>query len=134
MNRSSERRLLKLSVAFACLVPLGAGGAGILFGSTAIGTQVLGGQFALESHFRYLSGLLFGIGIAFAASIPAIERRSQMFAALSLAVVIGGFSRLGALIAYGMPPPGHLVALLMELGVVPLLYLWQRRVARAFRL
>lgn len=133
MNKYQERRLLKLSVALACLVPLSAGAAGVLFGPAAIETDIAGDHLGLESHFRYLSGLLFGIGIAFAASIPAIERRSEIFAALSLLVVIGGLSRLGALIVYDMPTMPHVLALVMELAVVPLLYVWQKRVGVAFR-
>ena len=94
MNKYQERRLLKFSVALACVVPLGAGAAGVLFGPAAIETDIAGDHPLLESHFRYLSGLLFGVGIAFAASIPDIERRSQLFAALSLMFLIGGISRL----------------------------------------
>jgi hypothetical protein len=133
MNKHKERRLLKLSVALACLVPLGAGAAGVLFGPAAIEADIAGDHLELESHFRYLSGLLFGVGIAFAASIPAIERRSELFATLSLLVVIGGISRLGALIVHDMPVTSHVLALVMELAVVPCLYIWQKRVGVAFR-
>ena len=87
----------------------------------------------LGSHFRYLSGLLLGIGIAFAAAIPSVERRSALFAVLSFVVVIGGLARLAALLVHGGPGTAHVLALGMELGVVPLLFLWQRRVARRFR-
>lgn len=88
---------------------------------------------ALQSHFRYLSGLLLGLGIGFAASIPTIERRSELFAVLSGTVVVGGLARLSALLIYGMPSTPHVVALGMELVVVPLLFAWQRRVALQFR-
>ena len=87
----------------------------------------------LESHFRYLSGLLLGVGIAFAASIPTIERRSELFMVLSGIVVAGGLARLSALLIYGMPGTPHVLALGMELVVVPLLFAWQRRVALQFR-
>lgn len=87
----------------------------------------------LESHYRYLSGLLLGVGIGFAASIPTIERRSELFAALAGIVVVGGFARLYALLIYGMPSMPHFLALGMELAVVSLLFFWQRRVARRFR-
>ena len=87
----------------------------------------------LESHFRYLSGLLLGMGIAFAASIPTIERRSELFMVLSAIVVAGGLARLCALLIYGMPGTAHVLALGMELVVVPLLFAWQRRVALRFR-
>lgn len=87
----------------------------------------------LESHFRYLSGLLLGVGVGFAAAIPTIERRSELFTVLSAMVVVGGLARLSALLVYGMPSTPHVLALGMELVVVPLLFAWQRRVALQFR-
>ena len=96
------------------------------------GADVAGASADLDSHFRYLSGLLLGIGIAFAAAIPAVERRSSLFAVLSFVVVIGGLARLAALLFLGAPGTAHVLALGMELGAVPLLFLWQRRVARRF--
>lgn len=87
----------------------------------------------LESHFRYLSGLLLGVGLAFAASIPTIERRSELFAALTVAVVTGGLARLFGLFGAADPTAAHQMALIMELIVVPLLFAWQRRIARLFQ-
>lgn len=132
MIRQTERRLLQFCVATACLVPLLAGGAGVVEGPAATGGTGPSPP-DLESHFRYLSGLLLGLGIAFAAAIPTIERRSELFAALSLLVVVGGLARLSSLATEDMPSNAHVLALSMELGVVPLLFLWQRRVARRYR-
>lgn len=86
----------------------------------------------LQSHFRYLSGLLFGLGLAFAATVPNIERRSEVFLGLCGAVVAGGLARLLSLFAAGPPTIAHQLALLMELVVVPLLLVWQRRISRRF--
>jgi hypothetical protein len=97
------------------------------------GAGVDGGSADLGSHFRYLSGLLLGLGIAFAASIPTIERRSELFAVLSFIVVVGGLARLASLLSGTTPGTAHILALGMELGVVPLLFLWQRRVAHLYR-
>jgi hypothetical protein len=87
----------------------------------------------LDTHFRYLSGLLLGIGLCFAAAIPTIERRSEMLVALCAVVVVGGMARLAALISGDLPSTPHVLALGMELLVVPLLVLWQRRIARRFQ-
>lgn len=87
----------------------------------------------LGSHFRYMSGLLLGLGIAFAAAIPTIERRSELLGALSAIVVVGGLARLADLLARGAPGTPHVLALGMEMLVVPLLFAWQRRIARRFR-
>jgi hypothetical protein len=132
MDRNRERRLLQFAVALACLVPLSAGLAGILQGPTIVANDLAPDFPDLESHFRYLSGLLFGIGMAFAAAIPSIERRSGMFAILCTIVVTGGLARLLGLLAHASPGPPHLIALALELVMVPLLFAWQRRVALRF--
>lgn len=130
MKAEAERRLLQICVGVACIVPLMAGGSGVIDSA---------GEYAgisgpvpkdLDSHFRYLSGLLFGIGLAFAACIPSIERKGLLFRTLALIVVAGGLSRLVSLVQLGVPGPGHQFGLVMELIVVPLLALWQARVAR----
>jgi hypothetical protein len=126
---ATERRLLQGAVALACLVPLTAGGAGVVEGAAMAGGE---GGANLDSHFRYLSGLLLGLGLAFAAIIPSIERRSLLFRTLGGIVFVGGLARLLSAVAIGLPGPGHVFGLAMELVVVPLLILWQGRVARRF--
>jgi hypothetical protein len=133
MDRQRERRLLQAAIAIAYLVPLTAGTAGTTQGSAMLLGDIAGSRPDLESHFRYLSGLLLGIGIGFAATIPTIERRSELFTALSGLVVAGGLARLSALPIHGIPSAPHVVALGMELVAVPLLFAWQRRIARQFR-
>jgi hypothetical protein len=128
-GRQMSKRLLQLAVAAGCLVPIGAGGAGLLLGPVMIEGYV-GAATDLDSHFRYLSGLLLGIGLGYAASVPGIEKKRAQFTLLSLIVVIGGIGRLLSLFATGTPSPVMLAALAMELIVTPLLTLWQWRVAR----
>jgi hypothetical protein len=124
-----ERRLLQAAVALGCVVPLLAGGAGMIEGPAFLhGVQAAPAD--LDSHFRYLSGLLFAIGLAFASCIPGIERRTARFRLLALLVFIGGLGRLLGLITSGVPGTGHVFGLAMELAATPLLALWQARVAR----
>ncbi|HEY0625173.1 MAG TPA: DUF4345 domain-containing protein [Allosphingosinicella sp.] len=129
MTASTERRLLQIFVALACLVPLFAGGEGVLTGPSMV-KGVDAAPADLDSHFRYLSGLLLGIGIAFALSIPRIEKSSTLFRVLGFLVVVGGIGRLLSLIEQGTPGAGHVFGLAMELLVTPALVLWQGRVAR----
>lgn len=126
----NERRLLQCAVALACLVPFAAGGAGVIASVTMM-KDAGAPSVDLDSHFRYLSGLLFGIGLGFAACIPRIEAKGALFRGLTLVVVCGGLARLFALVTMGSPSAGHLFGLAMELGVVPALALWQVRVAGA---
>lgn len=121
-----ERRALQLLILAAGCVPVLAGAAGAWRGA-----RLLSGWpgAAADSHFRYLSGLLLGIGLILWGCIPTIERRGVIVRTLTLVVVTGGLSRLlGWLIA---GDPGRLRwTLVMELGVTPLICLWQFRIAR----
>ena len=101
-----------------------AGGAGVFLGEPRAPGPV-------DSHFRYLSGLLLGIGLLFWSMVPAIERRTSLFRALTFIVVTGGLARLLAYVERGDPGPMRL-ALIMELMVTPALCLWQAHVAKAF--
>ena len=130
MRFGTERRLLQAAIVLACVVPLSAGLAGILEGAAMLRGVVPGPSADLDSHMRYLSGLLFGIGIGFLACVPRIEARSALFRALGLIVVVGGLSRAVSLAELGTPGLEHQLALVMELGAAPLLVLWQMRIAR----
>jgi len=126
---ATERRLLQIVIAIACLVPLSAGGLGVLRGAAwvkGIGTPPPD----LDSHFRYLSGIFLGVGLAFASCVPRIERTGARFRLLAAFVVLGGLARALSALEVGLPSTGNRLGLVMELGVVPLLILWQARVAR----
>lgn len=122
MKATDERRLLQIAVFLAGLVPISAG----LWGALGhLGAISFGG----ESHGRYLSGLLLGIGLIYWWTIPAIERRGSVFRPLAVVVVMGGLVRLAGSpwtgIGYAVWAP-----LVMELGVTPLLAIWRERVER----
>ena len=121
-----ERKLLQQSVAIAATVPVAAGLYGVLFGQALTGDAV---SISAESHFRFLSGLLLGIGLCFWSTLPAIEARTNRFRLLTLLIVIGGLARLVGLGLTGLPSLFMIGGLIMELIVTPVLCLWQTRVA-----
>lgn len=129
MRAAAERRLLQIAVTAGSLVPILAGAAGIWLGPAMV--DAVGMPPGADSHYRYLSGLLLGIGVAFAASVPRIERRGARFRLLTAIVVAGGLGRLWALLARGYPDTPMVAALVMELGVTPALCVWQTRLARS---
>lgn len=124
-----ERRLLQAVIVLGCVVPILGGGYGVLRGLSMLG--LAGTGVGADSHFRYLSGLLLGIGLGFLSTVPRIEAHSARFRLLAGIVVIGGFGRLLSVILTGAADPTTLFALAMELVVTPLLALWQGRIARA---
>lgn len=131
MKVETERRALQAAVAAACVVPLLAGLAGAIEGATMVrGMADRAVLPDLDSHMRYLSGLLLGIGIAFASCIPRIERAGPTMRLLGAIVVVGGLARASSYLAVGVPGLEHRLALAMELGAVPLLVLWQWRLER----
>lgn len=122
-----ERRALQVAVALGCLVPIGGGARGMWLGPQMAGVA---GPADLDSHFRYLSGLLLGIGLAYLTAIPRIEQHGLRFRILTAIVVVGGLGRLASLVAVGTPSLSMTAALAMELIVTPALALWQHRIAR----
>ena len=135
LSREAERRLLQGVIALAGFVPVGAGLSGALLGSAMTGEgahpyAAMGGD--LDSHVRYLSGLLLGIGLAFWEAIPQIERRGQRVRLLGAIVALGGLMRLVGFVIAGVPHAPMLFGLAMELVVTPLVCLWQARIARRF--
>jgi hypothetical protein len=111
--------MLPIAIRLAALVPTLAGGGGALFGPAFL--QEESGP-ATASHLRYLSGLLLGLGLLAWWCAGALDRRRLVFEALCAMVALGGLARLGGLLADGAPPWPHLLALGMELGVVPALW------------
>lgn len=128
---SLERNAFRLTVAVAGCVPVFAGLGGALFGVDlfhgASGPDLDG----LDSHLRYLSGLLLGVGLAAWATIPHPERHTARFRLLTPIVFLGGLARLYDALAEPQPIARTvLFALCMELVVTPLICLWQARIAR----
>jgi hypothetical protein len=123
------RRLLQILVAFGALVPVFAGLAGVCLGPEMVDKMGVP-SLSMDSHYRYLSGLLLGIGIGFWTMIPNIENKTARFQLLTAIVFVGGFARLYSLLTLGMPEPAMVFGLGMELIVAPLLAILQLVVAR----
>ncbi len=121
-----QRRLLQLVVVLGGIVPVGGGLLGMVQGGAMFGGAA--GP-ALDSHVRYLSGLLCGIGLLFWSAVPGIERQTARIRLLVFLVVVGGLARGVSAVAHGVPDLATAGALAMELGVTPLVGLWQWRLA-----
>ena len=124
-----ERRLLQGTVTVAALIPILVGLAGIVAGLGAFDASA-GATLNGDSHVRYLSGLIFAIGIAFWSTVPAIEVSGSRFRLLTGLVVVGGLARLYAAVLAGLPGPAMRAGLALELLAAPLLALWRERLER----
>jgi hypothetical protein len=121
-----ERRALQFAMMLAGCVPVLGGGVGVWNGAAAFGAWP---GAAADSQDRYLSGLLLAIGLVYWGLIPKVERRADAIRLLTMIVFLGGLARLAGVIWVG--DPGSIRwALAMELGVAPLLCIWQSRLAR----
>ena len=129
MSPTAEKRLLQAAMAVTLALPLFAAISGVVRGPAFLDHfNLLTND--LDSHFRYLNGIFLALLCWYAACIPHIERTGPWLRILSTLVVTGGAMRALSWITVGPPSLGHKIGLVIELGIVPLVVLWQKRVAR----
>jgi hypothetical protein len=121
-----ERRLLQIAFALAGLLLIVFGLAGVFFGANFAD---LSGSVEMDSYFRFLKGMLLGIGLIYWSSIPDIARHSERISVVTFILVLGAVPRLIAVIGHGVPTIGILIGLAGELIFAPLLWLWHQHVA-----
>lgn len=125
-----ERTLLQIAVGTFGWVPVAAGAGGMVLGASFVENHAV--DLSLDSHVRYLSGLLLAVGLGFWSTVPRIETKTRRFRLLTAMVMIGGLGRLGGIAVAGIPPMPMLFGLIMELGVTPILCIWQWRISAGF--
>jgi len=123
-----EKNLLQGILALAAATPVLVGLEGLISGPSFL--RIEEWPVDLDSHFRFYSGIFLALGLAWYSCIPDIEHNTARFRLLGVLTISGGLARLVSFIAVGPPSTGHQLGLFMELIVVPLLMLWQARIAR----
>ena len=123
-----QRKLLQISVAFAGLIGVGFGLAGVVFG---IAFTDLFDDGSVDTSVRFYKGMLLALGLIYWSCIPDIERRGERMSLVTFILVCGAASRLMAVIGHGVANLGMMLSLIAGLVLVPLLWLWQRHVAQA---
>jgi hypothetical protein len=123
-----EKRLLQIVIGLGAVIAVLIGARGVVHGPAIAGASSI--ELGAESHYRFLSGLLAGLGAAYTALIPAIEREGQRLFLLTLVVVVAGFARAAEMLVSGPEGLTTYFSLLAALVAAPAVYLWQGRVAR----
>jgi hypothetical protein len=121
-----ERKLLQATVALAGFAGVFLGLTGVLFGT--LHTD-LSGDVVLDSYVRFGKGVLLAIGLIYWSCVAQIERRGDRISLVTFILVFGTLSRLFSAVGHGVPTLGIVANLFAGLLLVPLLWLWQRRVA-----
>jgi hypothetical protein len=116
-----ERKLLQAAVAVAGFAGVVLGLTGVLFGTLYAD---LSGDAVLDSYVRFGKGVLLAIGLVYWSCIPRVELRGDR-----ISLALGTLSRLFSAVGHGVPTLGIVANLIAGLILVPLLWLWQRRVA-----
>ena len=123
-----ERKFLQIAFALSGMVLVGFGLEGVFFGGASF--IDLSGNIVMDSYIRFLKGVLLAIGLIYWSCIPDIERHGERVALVTFILVLGAVPRLMAVIGHGVPTFGIMFSLVGELVFAPLLWLWQRHIAR----
>jgi hypothetical protein len=133
-NQSSQgsRRALQVVLAFLALIPISTGLMDALGGVHALPTKQVATA-TLESNYRFLGTLWFGVGLLIVWIIPRVETALAPFRAVCAISVAGGLVRLLSMAVAGIPHSIFVWACVLELTAPPAMALWQTQVARAAR-
>ncbi len=123
-----ERNCLQAAVILTAAILLFVGMSGVLLGVRFLhGTE----SAAMDNYFRFLSAMAAGMGVMYLTAVPHIERHGERVGTLTFLILVGGLAHLYGFTIRPIPTIATLGVLVMSLIVVPLLWLWQRQIARS---
>jgi uncharacterized protein DUF4345 len=120
---------LQILLCVLSLVPLSFGIMNVVYG---VGQFFPGGQIpaALDSQFRFESAYYFSLAILIWWVIPDVERQTTLFRIIIGGLFLGGLARVYSYLTVGPPPPDMLAGMALELAL-PLLIVWQSKIAKS---
>jgi hypothetical protein len=127
------RTQLQASLATLALIPFGYGSAGMLIGPRNIPGNHIQVDASFESEYRFVHAFWFAAAPVIWSALPRIEEDPLALQAVMGAVVLGGFARLLSWRQNGRPRPVFVAGVVLELVVIPGLWVWKGRVVRAAR-
>jgi hypothetical protein len=130
---ATERRVLQVMLGVLSLIPI----VGLVL-SWGPGPDVFLREGAsvsvdLDNQWRYLSGVYASVSIVIWWTIPHVEARLAPLRIALFGVMLGGVGRLVSIVHRGLPDEPTLIGgLVLELGLAPLLLIWQNRIHRGY--
>ncbi len=129
----TSRKLLQIVLSILVLLPIGFGITGTFLGlrgfSWIFGLPIDTIEPNLDSDFRFLAAVFFGIGMIIAWIIPHIEKQTAIFRIVTGAIFLGGIGRLISVFTVGYPTMLTWILIVIEL-VAPLFMWWQWTIAK----
>lgn len=124
------RRGLQLLLGVLATVAVVSGLYGMIFGPEFLPD---GGHVSatVDSEYRFVNAFWFTAGAAVLWSLPRVEEATAVLRLTLGAAFLGGVSQLLAAAASGWPNPVFVVALGIELLLVPATLFWQARLTTA---
>lgn len=122
--------------AWLALATLGLSGLSLAHGtdSPVYGDDPLPALESLDSNLRFMGGIGVGLGLVLLWITPHIERHTSPFRLIWFCALLGGGGRIVSWMDVGQPPMPMVVFTAVEVVVVPILFVWQARIARTARL
>ncbi len=132
-----NKKALQIAIGILALIPLLTGGLDLILGATAlnivdgagVSAEVLN-NVVIDSQIRFLGAIWLGVGVLLYWMLPAIETQTTLFRFTIGSIILGGIGRLASAFLVGIPPIPVLGGIGLEVIGMPLLLLWQSRIAK----
>ena len=122
------RRALQVTMAILSLAPLSFGLTNLWQGAARfMPAQDI--TIAIDSQFRFQSGVYVSLALLLWWMIPRIERVTWPFRAVALGLFLGGVGRVISMQQFGTPDGNMFSGMILELAM-PVFVVWQWLVAR----
>ena len=127
-TRDRTRTRMQWTLGLMALVPTISGVQQVLLGADAVPGNISEVSALIDGELRYANVFKAAVGPIILSRLGTVEDSPAVTAALG-AVFAGGLARLLSWKQAGRPHPVGMVAIALEVGVVPAILAWRRRFA-----
>lgn len=142
MTTKQSTKLFKIIIGIIAIVPLITGVSDVIYGVASQlefgmeNTQTVSDPM-LNSAYRFASAIWFGSGLLLLLFISDLEKYFTALMLLFTVFIIGGIGRIITILEVGFPKETSgfvivMVAVVIELIIVPLLMLWLKNLKNSF--